>query len=145
MFKDIKQAEEVVREFRGEPHDRKSKERQVCELEVSILSMAMWPMEQCKQIVVIPRVLADLQSDFEAFYKKKFNGRLLHWHFGHSSALLSAKFDCSRQPYTLAASGLQTVILLAFNAKHSCNPKELAEETKIDFDLVQQCLEHLST
>jgi hypothetical protein len=85
------------------------------EAEFQVLSMGTWPLQTYKNAVVIPKQLNDCQQEFEAFYKKKFNGRVLHWNIERGSTILSAKFDMNKNSFQLETSAIQALILLCFN------------------------------
>lgn len=125
MFKDVAISEDLTSNYNSSVVDRGDPDPKRIDLEMSVLTSTMWPMEimtgrngtaqpQC----IFPREIETLKQSFEKFYLGKHNGRKLSWQPSMGTADLRAYF---RRPngkmvrHELNVSTYAMVVLLLFN------------------------------
>lgn len=150
MFRDVAISEDLTSNYRSSVVDRGDPDPKRIDLEMSVLTSTMWPMEimtgrdgmqpQCN----FPREVETLKQSFEKFYLGKHNGRKLSWQPSMGTADLRATF---RRPngksvrHELNVSTYAMVVLLLFNdlpEGESLSYTEIQARTGIpDNDLVR--------
>lgn len=150
MFKDVAISEDLTSNYRTSVVDRGDPDPKRIDLEMSVLTSTMWPMEimtgrdgtqpQCN----FPREVETLKQSFEKYYLSKHNGRKLSWQPSMGTADLRATF---RKPngksvrHELNVSTYAMVVLLLFNdlpEGESLSYTEIQARTGIpDNDLVR--------
>mmetsp|Transcript_4995 Transcript_4995/g.3625 ORF Transcript_4995/g.3625 Transcript_4995/m.3625 type:complete len:121 (-) Transcript_4995:492-854(-) len=118
MFKDMKQSEETMAEFRTTQHSK----RLTFDLKVKILTTGNWPNDAKDQScqVVLPKEVQMCISNFNKFYTYKHTGRLLTWKPNLGVADIRAVLGENQTKHELTVSTYQMCILLLFNTTTSC-------------------------
>lgn len=82
------------------------------DLQVMVLSSAAWPSYNDIKVNMPPDVANQIER-FDAYYKRKYKGRVLNWKNGLGHCSITARFK--RGEKELNVSFLQGVVLLTFN------------------------------
>ncbi|KAF3484403.1 Cullin-3 [Arthroderma uncinatum] len=146
MFKDMAVSSDLTSSYRdyiaqhGDPDPKRA------ELEMSVLTSTMWPMEimssynkdgHVQPPCVYPKNIESLKQSFERFYLDKHSGRKLSWLSGMGTADIRATFTRPNgkvERHDLNVSTYAMVILLLFNdlpTGESLTFEEIQEQTKI--------------
>jgi cullin 3 len=127
MFKDMAVSEDLTAGFKKYIANLGDRDPSRTELEVSILTSTMWPMENVSQtksdgtpqpVCRYPPALDRVKRGFEKFYHSKHNGRQLTWLPNLGTATIRATFakNPHKQPRReLECSTFGTFTLLLFN------------------------------
>jgi len=127
------------------------KRNQEVEASFHVLSQGAWPISGQVKGVKIPPMIEDIQKDFEHYYKSRHNGKMLTFCTQMATALIFAKFTPTakaNQVKQLEVSGLQALVLLAFNEQAVYTYEELRIKTglteqELNIQLISlACLEH---
>ncbi|EZF72760.1 hypothetical protein H105_05043 [Trichophyton soudanense CBS 452.61] len=143
MFKDMAVSTDLTTSYRdyiaGNYNSR-------IELEMSVLTSTMWPMEimsshnregQVQLPCIFPKNVESLKQSFERFYLDKHSGRKLSWLPGMGTADIHATFTRPNgkvERHDLNVSTYAMVILLLFNdlpSGESLTFEEIQEKTRI--------------
>ncbi|KAJ9315126.1 hypothetical protein DTO271D3_4579 [Paecilomyces variotii] len=152
MFKDMAISDDLTAGYRD--HVAKSADPDVkkVELEISVLTSTMWPMEimsaskdgAVQLPCIFPKEIDSLKQSFENFYLSKHNGRKLSWQSNMGTADIRATFRRSNGKvarHELNVSTYAMVILLLFNDVpdgESLTYEEIQAQTRIpDHDLIR--------
>ena len=149
MFKDMAISDDITGQYRshisnlgdaGEAGDKR------IDLEVSVLTSTMWPIETMSRAnqdgtpraaCNFPPAVEKLKNSFEKFYLGKHNGRALTWQANMGTADIRATFKRSTgkiQRHELNVSTYAMVILLLFNdlpSDQSLTFEEIQAQTNI--------------
>jgi len=105
------------------------------EFQVQVLSSGSWPF-QTSGPFSLPKELETCINRFQGFYNKQHSGRKLNWLYSLSKGELVLHYVKNR--YTLQASSYQMAVLLQFNESDYWTMEQLAENTKIRKETLQQ-------
>merc|ERR1712038_1809804 len=105
------------------------------EFQVQVLSSGSWPF-QTSGPFSLPKELETCINRFQGFYNKQHSGRKLNWLYSLSKGELVLHYVKNR--YTLQASSYQMAVLLQFNESDELTMEQLAENTKIRKETLQQ-------
>lgn len=152
MFRDMTISNDLTTSYRDHAASTGDAERKRIDLEMSVLTSTMWPMDimssakdgvsvsQC----VLPREIEKVKESFEAFYLGKHTGRKLSWQPSLGTADIRATFarpNGKVARHELNVSTYAMVILLLFNdlpAGECLTYEEIQAKTNIpDNDLVR--------
>ncbi|KAM5466636.1 hypothetical protein MauCBS54593_005893 [Microsporum audouinii] len=146
MFKDMAVSTDLTSNYRDYISRQGDPDPKRVELEMSVLTSTMWPMDimssynrngQVQPPCVFPKNIESLKQSFERFYLDKHSGRKLSWLPGMGTADIRATF---RRPngkverHDLNVSTYAMVILLLFNelpVGESLTFEEIQEQTNI--------------
>jgi cullin 3 len=152
MFKDVTVSDDLTANYKdyvariGDPDPRR------VELEISVLTSTMWPMEIMSSSrdgtvqlpCIFPKEIDTIRQSFEKFYYSKHNGRKLSWQPGMGTADIRATFQRPNGKtvrHELNVSTYAMIILLLFNdipIDESLTFEEIQARTRIpDNDLVR--------
>jgi cullin 3 len=136
MFKDIKQSEQRMSDFKESVGSNVE-----YDLQVKVLTTGHWPNETIDPPYItrredptnaIPRVIKESMSLFKSYYLNKFSGRVLKWkvHLGHAE--LRAKIGVNNKKYELSVSTYQMCILMLFNDRNQLSFHDLLQKMQIE-------------
>lgn len=151
MFKDVAVSDDLTASYKdyvartGDPDPKR------VELEISVLTSTMWPMEIMSSSkdgavqlpCIFPKEIDTVRQSFEKFYLSKHNGRKLSWQPGMGTADIRATFQRNGKPvrHELNVSTYAMIILLLFNdvpVDESLTFEEIQARTRIpDNDLIR--------
>lgn len=134
MFKDMELSKDVNIAFRAHMSNL-SKEYQVIDLTVNILTMGYWPTYPLLE-VTMPLQLVELQTIFNKFYLAKHSGRKLQWQPTLGHCVLKACFDAG--PKDLQVSLFQSLVLLLFNDCDTMTFEEIKAASLIEVSAAYQ-------
>ncbi|EEP76225.1 conserved hypothetical protein [Uncinocarpus reesii 1704] len=143
MFKDMTISEDLTAGYKEHIAQRGDSDPKRIDLEMSVLTSTMWPMEimgkdsasqaQCK----FPKSVDLLKQSFEAFYLGKHSGRKLTWHAGMGTADIRATWvrpNGKTERHDLNVSTYAMIVLLLYNdlpAGESLTFEEIQARTNI--------------
>ncbi|KAI1918233.1 hypothetical protein LOZ65_004963 [Ophidiomyces ophidiicola] len=150
MFKDMAISEDLTASYKGYIAQRDDSSLKQIDLEMSVLTSTMWPMEimgrdstlqmQC----IYPKALDRLKQSFETFYLGKHSGRKLSWQPGMGSADVRSTYVRANgkvERHDLNVSTYAMIILLLFNdvpATESLTFEDIQTRTNIPInDLIR--------
>lgn len=153
MFKDVAISEDLTSSYKASVVDRGDPDPKRIDLEMSVLTSTMWPMEimtsasregMLQAPCNFPREVETLKQSFEKFYLGKHNGRKLGWQPSMGTADIRATFRKSNGKtvrHDLNVSTYAMVVLLLFNdlpEDESLSYSEIQARTMIpDNDLIR--------
>jgi len=142
MMKDLNESEQVMKEFvRVKGADLESKYKGI-ETHFYVLGESSWPVST-QQAATLPPLLKELQTDFEGYYKSRFQGRCLSWCVQMGTCSLEARFS-EKIVKTLELSCAQAVILLNFNQYEKIGYEQMQDLTGMSEDELKKQLISLS-
>ncbi|KAJ5350874.1 hypothetical protein N7541_008601 [Penicillium brevicompactum] len=126
MFKDMTVSEDLTTNYKKHVSLNGDPEQKPVDLEISVLTSTMWPIEVMSQTrsgtvvlpCILPKEVETLKSSFERFYLDKHSGRKLSWQASMGTADIRATFvraNGKSQRYELNVSTFAMAILLLFN------------------------------
>ncbi|KAH8705529.1 putative SCF ubiquitin ligase subunit CulC [Talaromyces proteolyticus] len=151
MFKDISVSDDLTNSYKTHI-TRLGADSKRIELEISVLTSTMWPMEAMSNSkdgtaqlpCIFPREVESVRQSFEKFYLNKHSGRKLSWQSSMGTADIRATFprpDGKFARHELNVSTYAMVILLLFNdlpLDESLTYEEIQARTRIpDHDLIR--------
>ncbi|CRG90724.1 Cullin-3 [Talaromyces islandicus] len=151
MFKDMAVSEDLSSGYRAHMVKIGSDSKRM-DLEVSVLTSTMWPMEimshskegEVQLPCIFPKDVETVRQSFEKFYLDKHSGRKLSWQASMGTADVRAVFtrpDGKVSRHELSVSTYAMIILLLFNdlpADESLTYEEIQARTRIpDNDLIR--------
>ncbi|EED22069.1 SCF ubiquitin ligase subunit CulC, putative [Talaromyces stipitatus ATCC 10500] len=151
MFKDMAVSEDLTNSYKTHM-SRAAADSKRFELEVSVLTSTMWPMEimssskdgDVQLPCIFPKDVDAVRQSFEKFYLDKHSGRKLSWQAAMGTADIRATFprgDGKYARHDLNVSTYAMVILLLFNdlpVDESLTYEEIQARTRIpDHDLIR--------
>ncbi|EFQ96841.1 Cullin-3 [Nannizzia gypsea CBS 118893] len=146
MFKDMAVSTDLTTNYRDYIAQQGDPDIKRIELEMSVLTSTMWPMEimssysrdgQVQLPCIFPKNVESLKQSFERFYLDKHSGRKLWWLPGMGTADIRATFTRPNgkvERHDLNVSTYAMVILLLFNdmpSGESLTFEEIQEKTRI--------------
>ena len=151
MFKDMAVSDDLSTSYRDYMSQMGDRDPKRVELEISVLTSTMWPMEMMSSRdgtaqlpCLYPREIETVKQSFEKFYLNKHSGRKLSWQSGMGTADIRAVFrrsDGKIARHELNVSTYAMVILLLFNdipIGESLSFEEIRARTMIpDHDLIR--------
>merc|ERR1712038_479175 len=132
MFQDVGVSKDLNEQFNK--HTRNMSPLDF-EFQVQVLSSGSWPF-QTSGPFSLPKELETCINRFQGFYNKQHSGRKLNWLYSLSKGELVLHYVKNR--YTLQASSYQMAVLLQFNESDYWTMEQLAENTKIRKETLQQ-------
>jgi cullin-4 len=120
MFKDIELSREVMTTYSAYEEGRKNDPTFVpsdskVDMEVQILTTGYWPLDKKYPDIILPSHLLTKQTEFETYYKSKYQGRRITWQPGLGNCVVKATFPKVKGPRDLIVSLCQAIVLLCFN------------------------------
>jgi cullin 3 len=152
MFKDMTVSEDLTNSYKTHMSRTGSTDSRRFELEISVLTSTMWPMEimssskdgEMQLPCIFPKEVDTVRQSFEKFYLDKHSGRKLSWQASMGTADIRATFPRPEGKYArhdLNVSTYAMVILLLFNdlpTDQSLTYEEIQARTRIpDHDLIR--------
>ncbi|EAS35780.3 SCF ubiquitin ligase subunit CulC [Coccidioides immitis RS] len=143
MFKDMAISEDLSSSYKDHISQSNGPDPKRIELEMSILTSTMWPMEIMGKDSAshapcnFPKNIDLLKQSFESFYLGKHSGRKLTWQAGMGSADIRATWvrpNGKTERHDLNVSTYAMIILLLFNdlpASESLTFEEIQARTNI--------------
>lgn len=151
MFKDMTVSEDLTTSYKNHL-SRTGADSKRLELEISVLTSTMWPMEimssskdgEMQLPCIFPKDVDTVRQSFEKFYLDKHSGRKLSWQASMGTADIRATFPRPEGKYArhdLNVSTYAMIILLLFNdipVDESLTYEEIQARTRIpDHDLIR--------
>lgn len=151
MFKDMAVSEDLTNSYKNHM-SRTAADSKRFELEISVLTSTMWPMEimssskdgEVQLACIFPKEVDAVRQSFEKFYLDKHSGRKLSWQASMGTADIRATFPRPEGKYArhdLNVSTYAMIILLLFNdvpVDESLTYEEIQARTRIpDHDLIR--------
>ncbi|KAF3395019.1 Cullin-3-B [Talaromyces pinophilus] len=151
MFKDMSVSEDLTNNYKAHM-SRTAADSKRFELEISVLTSTMWPMEimssskdgDMQLPCIFPKDVDAVRQSFEKFYLDKHSGRKLSWQASMGTADIRATFPRAEGKYArhdLNVSTYAMIILLLFNdlpLDESLTYEEIQARTRIpDHDLIR--------
>lgn len=151
MFKDMTVSEDLTNNYKAHM-SRTAADSKRFELEISVLTSTMWPMEimssskdgDMQLPCIFPKDVDTVRQSFEKFYLDKHSGRKLSWQASMGTADIRATFPRAEGKYArhdLNVSTYAMIILLLFNdlpLDESLTYEEIQARTRIpDHDLIR--------
>jgi cullin 3 len=148
MFKDMAVSDDLSTSYRDYMSQMGDQDPKRVELEISVLTSTMWPMEMMSSrdgtACLYPGEIETVKQSFEKFYLNKHSGRKLSWQSGMGTADIRAVFrrsDGKTARHELNVSTYAMIILLLFNdipIGESLSFEEIRTRTMIpDHDLIR--------
>jgi len=144
MTKDLTASREISSKYKSS-----SACKSASGFDVLVLTSGCWPIQVATGLgdLVLPAELQTLADSFTAFYHTNSQGRKLIWLHNMSYGELQTNYikssDGKRAKYVLQTSGIQMIILLAFNHQDTLTLHELTLATGIKPDYLAPQLELL--
>lgn len=151
MFKDMTVSEDLTNSYKNHL-SRTGADSKRLELEISVLTSTMWPMEimssskdgEVQLPCIFPKEVDTVRQSFEKFYLDKHSGRKLSWQASMGTADIRATFprpEGKHARHDLNVSTYAMIILLLFNdipLDQSLAYEEIQARTRIpDHDLIR--------
>lgn len=141
MFKDITVSEDLTTNYKKHIALNGDPQQKPVDLEISVLTSTMWPIEVMSQTrngtvvlpCILPKEIETLKSSFERFYLDKHSGRKLSWQASMGTADVRATFVRANgkvQRYELNVSTFAMAVLLLFN--------ELPDGEALTYDTIKE-------
>ncbi|OXV06191.1 hypothetical protein Egran_06041 [Elaphomyces granulatus] len=151
MFKDMAVSDDLSASYRDYVYRMGDQDPKRVELEISVLTSTMWPMEimsskdgTAQLPCLYPKEIETVKQSFEKFYLNKHSGRKLSWQPSMGTADIRAVFrrsDGKIARHELNVSTYAMIILLLFNdvpIGESLSFEEIRTRTLIpDHDLIR--------
>ena len=137
MTKDLVGSRELTAKYKSSPTGKSSA---AAGFDILVLTSGSWPVQATAAMgeLVLPAELQKFSDAFTAFYLANSQGRKLTWMHNLSYGDLTTNYikgsDGKRMKYVFQASGLQMVILLAFNQQETLTITDLAQATGMKSD-----------
>ncbi|RWS05916.1 cullin-2-like protein [Dinothrombium tinctorium] len=132
IFTDIKLSEDLNNNFNAYSEDLKL-ELGGINFNIFMVQEGAWPLAQVAiPSFAIPQPLEKCVTNFESFYKSKFNARKLT--FIHHLSMSEVKLCYCKSTYIVTMDAFHMAILLLFESVNSLTYKEIEENTKIADD-----------
>jgi cullin 1 len=145
MTKDLTSSRELVAKYK---QSTQGKNAVAAGFDILVLTSGSWPIQATAAgEFILPLELQKFADSFTTFYLGNSQGRKLTWLHNMSYGDLTANYiksaDGKRPKYVFQASGIQMVILLAFNQSESLSLTDLAQTTGIKPDQLKPQMELL--
>lgn len=145
MTKDLTSSRELVAKYKL---STQGKNTSASGFDILVLTSGSWPIQATPASeLILPVELLNFANLFTAFYLGNSQGRKLTWLHNMSYGDLTANYikspDGKRTKYVFQASGIQMVILLAFNQSESLSLTDLEQTTGIKPDQLKPQMELL--
>jgi hypothetical protein len=132
MLKDLSQSDVFMSEYKSMKGGEMEmlRKNQGVDASFHVLSSGSWPISAQIKDLKMPDLLHTVQKEFEMYYKVKHQGRCLTFAPSMSTSLVFANFvpkpngNFTKQ-HQLEVSGLQAIVLVAFNTKEELTYLEL--------------------
>ena len=159
MFQDMSTSADLTASYKGHIASLGAADPSRADLEVSVLTSTMWPMEtmisrlkddEIRATCIFPSEVERLKRGFEKFYLEKHSGRQLTWQANLGTADLRAFFPESKGTRKSRELNVQTygmIILLLFNdlpADQTITCEEIQARTNIPLSELRRHLQSLS-
>jgi cullin-4 len=120
MFKDIELSKDIMTTYSAFIEGRKNDPTFIpsdskVDMEVQILTTGYWPLDKKYPDIILPSHLLTKQTEFETYYKSKYQGRRITWQPGVGNCVVKATFPKVNGPRDLIVSLCQAIVLLCFN------------------------------
>jgi cullin 1 len=136
MYQDIGLSKDLNDEFKA--YLSTKEEKLAVDFNIQVLSSGSWPFTQCVEFA-LPTELEHSVNKFNEFYNGKHSGRKLSWLYNRSKGDIYT--NCFKNRYIFQASTFQLAILLMYNTADTYKISEIAEATKLKFDILVQVLQ----
>ena len=145
MTKDLTNSRELAAKYKS---SSQGKNAVASGFDILVLTSGSWPIQATQASeFILPVELQKFADSFTTFYLGNSQGRKLTWLHNMSYGDLTANYikgsDGKRHKYVFQASGIQMVILLAFNQSESLSLTDLAQTTGIKPDQLKPQMELL--
>lgn len=147
MTKDLVASRELTAKYKSSPTGKSSA---AAGFDILVLTSGSWPVQATAAMseLVLPAELQKFSDAFTAFYLANSQGRKLTWLHNLSYGDLTTNYikgsDGKRMKYVFQASGIQMVILLAFNQQETLTITDLAQATGMKPDNLAPQMELLT-
>ena len=143
MTKDLTASHEIVAKYKSA-----SSSKSASGFDILVLTSGSWPIQATPASeLILPLELHKLTDAFTVFYHANTQGRKLTWMHNLSYGDLITNYikgsDDKRMKYVFQASGIQMVILLAFNQSETLTLTDLAQATGMKPELLHAQMELL--
>ena len=147
MFQDIEWSRETMNRYKTSPeyHSAKSARNGSAsvDMDVQILTTGYWPVYPQYSQLVLPPTLVDLQTQFLAHYKQKYQGRKIVWQYAVGNCLV--RFTLPQRQYDLVVGLSQALVLGCFNDGAQRTMEDVSKEIGLDdTDELEKILQSLS-
>jgi hypothetical protein len=120
MFKDMELSKEIMTNYSAYVEGRKNDPTFIpsdgkVDMEVQILTTGYWPVDKKYPDIILPSHLLAKQTEFETYYKSKYQGRRIAWQPGLGNCVVKATFPKLQGPRDLIVSLCQAIVLLCFS------------------------------
>ena len=140
MFKDMAVSEDLTNNYKAHM-SRTAADSKRFELEISVLTSTMWPMEimssskdgDMQLPCIFPKDVDTVRQSFEKFYLDKHSGRKLSWQASMGTADIRATFPRAEGKYArhdLNVSTYAMIILLLFNDLRVLKKEPMSKDVK---------------
>jgi len=85
------------------------------QMDVQVLTTGYWPAHAQHPSLIFPDTLENKRTEFDAFYKSKYQGRRITWQNGLGNCIVKAFFPKINGSRELNVSLCQALVLLCFN------------------------------
>ena len=145
MTKDLTASHEIVTKYKSYPA---GKSASAAGFDILVLTSGSWPIQATPASeLILPAELHKLTDAFTVFYHANTQGRKLTWMHNLSYGDLQTNYikssDGKCMKYVFQASGIQMVILLAFNQQETQTITDLAQATGMKPELLHAQMELL--
>ena len=146
MTKDLTASRELSAKYKS---SQSVKSSLVSGFDILVLTSGNWPIQASPSTnnILLPSELQKYADSFAAFYHSNTQGRKLTWLHNMSYGDLQTNYikssDGKRAKYIFQASGIQMVILLAFNQQDTLTLLELVQHTGMKPDILAPQMELL--
>lgn len=146
MTKDLTASRELSAKYKS---SQSVKSSLVSGFDILVLTSGNWPIQASPRTndILLPSELQKYADSFAAFYHSNTQGRKLTWLHNMSYGDLQTNYikssDGKRAKYIFQASGIQMVILLAFNQQDTLTLLELVQNTGMKPDILAPQMELL--
>lgn len=145
MTKDLTSSRELAAKYKS---SSQGKNAAAAGFDILVLTSGSWPVQATTASeFILPFELQKFADSFTTFYLGNSQGRKLTWLHNMSYGDLTTNYikgsDGKRPKYVFQASGIQMVILLAFNQSESLSLADLEQTTGIKPDQLKPQMELL--
>jgi cullin 1 len=146
MTKDLVASRELTAKYKSSPIGKSSS---AAGFDILVLTSGSWPIQATAAMgeLILPAELQKFNDAFTTFYMANSQGRKLTWLHNLAYGDLTTNYikgsDGKRMKYVFQASGIQMVILLAFNQQETLTITDLAHTTGIKPDNLTSQMELL--
>jgi cullin 1 len=143
MTKDLTASREIVAKYKSS-----SASKSASGFDILVLTSGSWPIQATQSSeLILPLELHKLTDAFTVFYHANTQGRKLTWMHNLSYGDLITNYikgsDGKLMKYVFQASGIQMVILLAFNQSETLTLTDLAQATGMKPEVLRAQMELL--